>query len=333
MIRSIFISLLALLPGLHAMAQADTVKPLILSSVSMINDMARNIGGENFRYTSIVPIGSDPHLYEPIPADVKKCTDAALILKNGLTLEGWIGRLIDNSGTVATVEVVSEGVVPISSLQYANSHDPHAWMTAANGLIYVQNIRDAMIQLMPSREDEFRENYRRYKERLEELDQYISRRIAEIPQDKRILITSHDAFQYYGRRYDIRLEAILGTSTDADVQTSDIMRLNQVISGTKVPAVFIESTINPRLISQLATDNGIAVGGKLFSDSLGETGGSADSYLKMLRHNTDTIFEGLSQDRDSSHEEEHPDYGWLWAILFAPVALALVIFLYRMIQT
>ena len=309
-------------------------KPLVLSSASMINDMAKNIGGDNFEYSSIVPVGSDPHLYEPTPGDVRKCNDAAIILKNGLTFEGWLQKLIDNSGTDAEVYTVTKGVVAIRSLQYENATDPHAWMSAANGLLYAQNIRDAMTALLPDKEAEFKANYEAYSAELAALDQYITKRIASIPQAKRILITSHDAFQYYGRRYNITLEAILGTSTDADVQTSDVRRLNEVISTTSVPAVFIESTINPRLISQIASDNGIVVGGQLYSDSLSDEDGPAGTYIKMLRYNTDIIFEGLSLERaDAPDEHEGPTTNWLWALLLAPIGLAIIVFLIRFIQT
>ena len=316
-------------------SHAQDQRPLVLSTVSMINDMAMNIGGDNFRYASICPIGSDPHLYDPVPGDARKCVEASLIFLNGLTFEGWLQKLIENSGTTATSKLVTEGIVPIQSLKYENASDPHAWMTAANGLIYAQNIRDAMIELMPDQADEFTENYDAYKMELEELDRYISRRISSIPEEKRILITSHDAFQYFGRRYGIRLEAILGTSTDADVQTSDISRLTRVIQSTAVPAVFIESTINPRLIGQIAADNGIVVGGKLFADSLGETDGPAGTYLKMLRHNADVIYDGLMLKRGdgtSSSSGDAGDFSWLWAILLAPVALAAAIFIYRVVK-
>ncbi|MDX1409704.1 MAG: zinc ABC transporter substrate-binding protein, partial [Saprospiraceae bacterium] len=164
-------------------------------------------------------------------------------------------------------------------------------------------------------------------------------KISSIPEDKRILITSHDAFQYFGRRYGIQLEAVLGTSTDADVQTSDIRRLNEVIRSTRVPAVFIESTISPRILEQIARDNGVVVGGKLYADSLGDPDSPAGTYLGMLRYNADTIFEGLSLERageaTSGHSavEEPGSMTWLWGLLLAPIVLALIVFLIRMARS
>jgi ABC-type Zn uptake system ZnuABC Zn-binding protein ZnuA len=309
--------------------------PMVLSTASMMNDMAKNIGGENFSYATVVPIGSDPHLYEPTPGDARSCHSASIILMNGLTFEGWLAKLIKNSGTKAHIKTITEGVVAIASEQYANATDPHAWMSAANGLIYCQNIRDVFIDFMPEKEQEFRANYTRYKAKIEALDQYISRKISSIPEEKRILITSHDAFQYYGRRYNIRLEAILGTSTDADVQTSDVQRLNEVIRNTAVPAAFIESTISPRLLGQIAKDNGIVIGGKLFADSLSEEEGPAGTYLKMLRYNTDIIYEGLLLPRQGAEDggnHAEKKYNWLWGLLLAPIALALMVFVTRVIK-
>jgi ABC-type Zn uptake system ZnuABC Zn-binding protein ZnuA len=233
------------------------------------------------------------------------------------------------------VITVTDGVVPISSIKYANATDPHAWMSAANGLIYSQNIRDAFIELMPEKEQEFAANYESYRAKLEELDSYISNKLGQIPENRRILITSHDAFQYYGRRYRLRLEAVMGVSTEADVQTSDIRRLNKVISETGVPAVFMESTINPQVLKQIASDNGVVIGGELFADSLSDIEGPAGTYLKMLRHNTDVIFEGLTRELDLSRQpgDEGAGFNALWILLLAPIGMALIVFIIRIVRS
>ena len=162
-------------------------------------------------------------------------------------------------------------------------------------------IRDS-ITLDPDNADIFEFNYGVYKQQLEDLDQYIKSEIQKIPAEKRVLITSHDAFQYYGRAYGIRLEAILGTSTDAEAQTSDIVRLNKVIRESKVPALFVESTVNPKLLKQLATDNDIRIGGQLYADSIGDDKSPASSYIDMLKHNTDTIVAALTRTQESAQE-------------------------------
>lgn len=266
----------------------------IVATASMIADMVKNIAGDLANVQTIVPIGGDPHTYDPTPGAAMLASKADLVFVNGLTFEGWLEDLIRNSGTDAEIIRVTEGIEPIASVQYQNATDPHAWMSAKMGLQYILNIKNALSNYAPAEAFLIETNYKVYRRKLEALDAYIEEQISKIPEDKRILITSHDAFQYFGRRYGIRLESMLGVSTDADVQTSDIRRLNEVIRESKVPAIFIESTINPKQLEQIARDNGIRIGGKLYSDSLGDEDSPAATYIDMLRHNTDVIVEGLS---------------------------------------
>lgn len=270
-------------------------KPSVVATASMIADMTKAIGGEFIHLTCIVPIGGDPHVYEPTPSDARTVAEADLIFRNGLTFEGWLNELIENSGTKAQVITVTDGITPIASDIYQNAVDPHAWMDASKGLTYVDNILASLQKLLPDHKQALANNHQQYRRELEELDEYIAQQIQSIPQERRILITSHDAFQYYGRRYGLRLESVLGTSTDADVQTSDVMRLTKVISDSKIPALFIESTINPKLLQQLAKDNDIRIGGNLYADSIGDQDSPAPSYLAMLKYNTDVIVQALSR--------------------------------------
>lgn len=315
--KNILIVLLSIL-SLSAYGQE---KPKVLATASMIWDMAKNIGGGHLDIQCIVPIGGDPHLYDPTPKDAKMVAGAQLILKNGLTFEGWLDELIENSGTKAKNVLVTEGVHPIQSLTYQNATDPHAWMNVTNAYIYSKNIKDAFAALLPEHAGTFETNYQIYLKKLKELDAYIFEKIKSIPEEKRILITSHDAFQYYGRHYGIQLEAILGVSTDAEIQTSDITRLNEVIKTRKVPAVFIESTINPKLLKQLATDNGIVVGGELYADSIGDEESDAPTYIEMLKHNTDTIVKGLLMggilegEKNADETGISPGNYWLYGLI------------------
>ncbi|MEM1321980.1 MAG: zinc ABC transporter substrate-binding protein [Bacteroidota bacterium] len=284
--------------------RAQEGPPVVVATASMFFDMAKNIAGEHLPIQLIVPIGSDPHLHIPTPQDAKLVADADLILKNGLTFEGWLEELIKNSGTNAAVKTITEGIEAIASDEYANSTDPHAWMNARHGLVYIKNIKEALTQLVPEHAEDFEANYQRYKKELEELDRYIESEIQKIPESRRILITSHDAFQYYGRRYGIQLESTLGTSTDAEVQTSDIVRLNRIIRKNKVPAIFVESTINPKLMNQLAKDNRIKTGGQLYADSIGDEDSPASTYLAMLKYNTDTIVKALTAEVEEKTDQE-----------------------------
>ncbi len=280
-----------------------TEKPKIVATASMISDIAQNIVGDKFEVTTIVPIGKDPHTYEPTPGDATMVAYADVIFKNDLTFEGWLLKLITNSGTKANVVKVTEGVEVIESLTYANSADPHAWMNASNGIIYAENIKNAMVEYDAANKDFYEKNFGAYREKLQDLDLYIQEQIKTIPEQQRILITSHDAFQYYGRKYGIRLESILGTSTDAQAQTSDYTKVDKVIRESGVPAVFIESTVNPKMLQQLANSNDITIGGSLFSDSIGNKDSDAPSYLAMLKYNTDVIVKALSRKVQPKVEE------------------------------
>jgi ABC-type Zn uptake system ZnuABC Zn-binding protein ZnuA len=269
--------------------------PKIVATTSMIADIAQNIAGNRLKIDCILPIGSDPHLHEPTPRDAQMVGEANLVLVNGLTLEGWMKELIENSGTKARIVTCTEGIQAIVSEQFHGSADPHAWMQAANGIIYAQNICKALSVLNPAESSVYEDNLKKYVQQLTDLDQFIKITIASIPENRRVLVTSHDAFHYYGARYGLRLEAVLGTSTDADVQTSDMVRLAKVLATTGVPALFVESTINPKLLQQIAADNHVEVGGKLFADSLGDS--VAATYIDLLRHNTTVIAAALKKDK------------------------------------
>lgn len=336
--NAIFLSLaiLAFACGLNpALAQGGD-KPVVVATVSMIADVATIIMGDKAQVECIVPIGGDPHLYEPTPKSAKLVNGADLVLMNGLTFEGWLSKLIENSGTQARVVTVSQGVEAISSLDHAGTPDPHAWMDAQNGIIYATNITKAAQVLMPAYAEEFNERFLTYKEELLALDEEIKERISTIPEKQRLLITSHDAFQYYGRAYGLQLEASMGTSTDADVKTSDMLNLQKAIRKSGVPAIFVESTINPKLIQQLAKDNGIRIGGQLYADSLGPKGSGADTYTSMLRKNTLTIVEALTEIAETPPQSEPEDKektrimdGSTWLIIGGIVLLVLAFLFLR----
>jgi ABC-type Zn uptake system ZnuABC Zn-binding protein ZnuA len=158
--------------------------------------------------------------------------------------------------------------------------------------------------LLPDQADRLNANYESYKKQLEEMQAYMHAAILTIPESQRVLITSHDAFQYYGREYGLTLEAIMGISTESEAQTSDIMRVNRIIDERNVPALFVESTINPKLMQQIAADKKVKIGGKLFADSLADPSLPAGTYLGMLKHNTDTIVDALKEKRVVTTEEE-----------------------------
>ena len=275
----ILILLLALI-SLKVQAQ-ESIK--VVATTTFIADFAQVIAGPDIEVVSLMPVGGDPHIYDPVPGDAKRIAEANLILKNGLTLEGWLDEMIDNSGTLALVETVTGGIKPIQSSEHENAYDPHAWMDVKNAIIYARNIRDALIAVDPTHAEGFKARFEAYKIELEKLDAYVELRVQEIPQEQRIIATTHDAFRYYGNRYGFRVESVLGTSTDAEVRIEDINHLAKQIENYRIPAVFVESTISPKLLQELAQGLGIKVGGKLFADSLGDEESGAETYLKMIR--------------------------------------------------
>ena len=287
--------ILILLCGLFSLTLAAQDKKIVVSSASMMWDMVKNIAGDKVDNKLIVPIGGDPHIYDPTPADAQKVANADLIFVNGLTFEGWINELIENSGTKGKTITVTEGINAISSSIYKNAYDPHAWMDVSLALIYIKNIKDGLVELDPKNTDFYNSNYSNYKERLEDLDAYIMKNINKIPEAQRILITSHDAFSYYGRRYGLQVEGVIGISTESEAQTSDMIRIQETIKDSGVPAIFVETTINPQLLEQIAKDNNVSIGGSLFADSIGEKGSGGHSYYDMLKSNTDVIVNALTQ--------------------------------------
>lgn len=270
-------------------------KPKVLASASIFQDIARQIGGDLIDAQTIVSVGGDPHTYEPTPADAERVFRADIILLNGLTFEGWINELVQHSGTKARSYILTEGITPIANEMHTNSVDPHAWMTASNGKIYAYNTYKALCSILPQDTSVLYANYTQYCRELDTLEAFIRQSIQSIPEEQRILITSHDAFQYYGRAYGLTLHSVLGTSTDADIQTSDMKRLTDIIVRAKIPAIFIESTINPKVLMQLAGDTQTNIGGKLYADSLGEPDSPTGTYIGMLRENTLTIVNGLKE--------------------------------------
>ena len=284
--------------------QLAAQKLKVLATASMWKDLAEQIGGPFVQVDLIVPVGSDPHSYEPTPDDLFKVNEAQLILVNGLSFEGWLDKLIRNSSAKHTQVLITKGVKALSNPEHPGAYDPHAWMTASNGAIYAQNIANALVTFDPAHSKEYQFNAGVYIKQLEDLDKYILQQIQRIPAEHRVLVTSHDAFHYYGLRYGLELHSLLGTSTDADVQAGDLISINALIKKRAIPAIFTESTVNPKLIQSIREENSISIGGSLYADSLGDEKSPASDYQKMLRHNTDVIVRALTGSFNFTHQEK-----------------------------
>ncbi len=262
----------------------------IVASFSILGDFARNVGGDRVGVTTLVGPNSDVHVYTPAPGDARKLSEARLLIVNGLGLEGWLPRLLQSSGSKAAVVTASEGITPVRS---GTGPDPHAWQSVENAKIYVENIRDALLAIDPSDADAFRVNTERYLKQLSELDAEVKAKLAQIPAERRKLISTHNAFAYFSAAYGIQFIAPLGVSTDAEPSARDIANIISQIKTAKIPAVFLESNSDPRLMRAISADTGATIGGTLFSDSLTDEKGDCPTYIAMVRHNIKALTSAL----------------------------------------
>lgn len=265
-------------------------RPNVVASFSILGDFARNVGGERVSVTTLVGPDSDAHVYAPAPADAKKIADARLVIVNGLGLEGWLPRLLQASGSKAPIIVATRGIAPLKS---GSDADPHAWQSVANAKIYVANIRDALVAADPAGAEVFRKNAQAYLVKLDALDREVREAIALVPQARRKVISTHDAFGYFASAYGIEFIAPLGVSTESEASARDIAGIIRQIKASGIPAVFLENISDDRLIRRISAETGARVGGTLFSDSLTGEKGDAPTYIDMVRHNIKALTSAL----------------------------------------
>ena len=269
----------------QARAQAPEKLPVV-ATFSILADFARNVGGERIEVTALVGPNGDTHVYQPKPADAKELGAARLILVNGLGLEGWIDRLIKASGAKAPVVVAANGIKPQQMREEGRLElDPHAWQSIANAKIYVANIRDALIAADPEGASAYRANADTYLGKLDALDKEVRAEIAKIPTGRRQIITTHDAFGYFGTAYGFRFIAPEGVSTETEASARDVAKIIRQIKASNIPAVFLENVTDPRLVRNIATESGAKVGGTLYSDALSSPDGPAATYIEMMHNN------------------------------------------------
>ena len=259
----------------------------VVTTFTVLADMVQNVGGERVALTTLVGPNSDAHVYEPTPADARTLAEADLVVVNGLGFEGWIDRLVEVSGYKGPVVVASEGIVAMTVEE--SQPDPHAWQDLANGRIKVANIARALAAADPAQADVYRRRAEAYDRKLAALDRDIRGRLDSFPEDRRKVITSHDAFQYFGRAYGIDFLAPVGLSTESEPSAGEVATLVRQMRDEGIRALFVENITDPRLVEQLAREAGAVIGGKLYSDSLSGPTGPAPTYLDMFRHNVGEI--------------------------------------------
>jgi len=280
------VSLAAMFIASPAMAQS---KVKVVATFSILADLVKQVGGDRVEVASLVGPNGDAHVFSPSPADAKTLAAAKVVVVNGLGLEGWLERLVKASGTKAATIVASTGIV--SRKMEDEDHpgkevtDPHAWQSIANAKIYVANIRDGLSKSDPAGKSVYEANAKAYLAKLDALERQVKAAIARIPVDRRKIITSHDAFGYFGAAYGMAFISPEGVSTDTEASAKDVARIITQIKKEHIPAVFMENISDPRLMRQIARESGARIGGKLYSDALSEPNGRGGTYIDMMRNN------------------------------------------------
>jgi len=280
-----------------AMPAAAQEKLKVVATFSILADFARNVGGDRVAVSALVGANGDAHVYQPTPGDAKTLADAKVVLLNGLGFEGWINRLVKASGTKAAMATATKGVKPRKAEDdhgHGHDADPHAWQSVANAKLYVANIRDALTAADPAGKDAYAANAAAYLAKLDALEAEVKAAVAAIPADRRKIITTHDAFGYFGAAYGVSFIAPQGVSTEAEVSAKDVARIITQIRKQKIPAVFLENVTDKRLLERIGAEGGAKIGGTLYSDALTDEKGPAPTYIDMMRHNVKQLSAALT---------------------------------------
>lgn len=273
----------------------------IVATTNLVADVARAVAGEHARVEALMGPGVDPHLYKASEGDVRRLSEADLILYNGLHLEGKMADILVKMARSRPVVALGEGI-PEDQLreppEFAGQYDPHVWFDVSLWRHTLPVVAEELAELDPAHADDYRANAQAYGAELADLDTWVEQQIASLPEERRILITAHDAFGYFGRRYGMRVVGIQGISTLAEAGLQDVERVVDLVVETGVPAIFVESSVPRRTVEAVQAavrDRGreLAIGGELFSDSLGAAGTPEGTYPGMVRHNVETIVGAL----------------------------------------
>lgn len=296
-----FAAALSLLPGL---AVAQDRLPVV-ASFSILGDLVAQVGGDRVAVTVLVGPDGDAHVYQPSPADAQAVAAAKVVVVNGLGFEGWIDRLVEAAEYKGAVVVATTGLVPrgVADEDHAEADgdghdhgaaDPHAWQDVANVRTYVANIEAALVAADPADAATYRARAAAYTADLDALDAGIRAAVAALPTDRRTVVASHDAFGYFAAAYGLTILAPQGMSTETEASAAGVAALITQIRDQAIPAVFVETITDPRLLDRITAETGAVIGGTLFSDALSPPDGPAGTYLDMMRHNIDTLAGALA---------------------------------------
>ncbi len=283
--------------GTASQAQPKPVKPFrVVTTFTVIQDIAQNVAGTSAIVESITKPGAEIHDYQPTPLDIVKAQSADLVLWNGMNLERWFEKFFENVKDVPSV-VMTEGVEPMGIREgpYTGKPNPHAWMSPTNALIYVENIRKALVKYDPANADAYNKNAAAYAAQIKGIDEPLRKRLAAIPQGQRWLVSSEGAFSYLARDYALKELYLWPINADEQGTPSQVRRVIDTVRKEKIPVVFSESTISDKPARQVAKETGARYGGVLYVDSLSAANGPVPSYLKLLEVTVETIAKGFGQ--------------------------------------
>jgi manganese/zinc/iron transport system substrate-binding protein len=290
-----------LLPACSSRESQDDGRLRIVTTTGMITDIVERVGGERVQVEGLMGPGIDPHLYKASAGDVRALSSAELIFYNGLHLEAAMAEVLEEmNGRIRTQAVTDR--IPRDRLlappEFQGQFDPHVWFEVGLWSLAVEVVRETLVEVDPDGEAEYGERARLLIEELAELDSWVRERVAEVPEDRRVLITAHDAFNYFGRAYGFSVEGLQGLSTVSEAGTGDVQRLANLIVAREIPAIFVESSIPRRNVEAVqaavgAKGGAVEIGGTLYSDAMGNPGTEDGTYPGMVRHNVNTIVDAL----------------------------------------
>ena len=292
--KHLFKSLSVIALGL-ATLQAEA-KFKVVTTFTVIQDIAQNVAGDAATVESITKPGAEIHEYEPTPKDIVKAQSADLILWNGLNLERWFERFFQNIKDKPAV-VVTEGITPLSIYEgpYKDAPNPHAWMSPSNALIYVENIKNALVKYDPQNADAYQKNAATYAEKIKQLDKPLREKLSQIPADQRWLVTSEGAFSYLAKDYDLKEGYLWPINAEQQGTPQQVRKLIDLVKKNHIPVVFSESTVSAKPAQQVAKESGAKYGGVLYVDSLSATDGPVPTYIDLLNVTVSTIVKGFEK--------------------------------------
>lgn len=289
-----------------ALSSLGLAKPKVVTSNTLLWDLAREVAGDAADCSSLIPLGVDPHAFQPAPSDMRRLAEAQVVVVNGLGLEPWLEKQIQQSGFKGEIVVASAGVKPLlgaceheghdhADHEHEGEYDPHAWHDLNRVATYVTNIRDGLVRAAPDQAAGLQDRTASLLDRIQKLDTEARTRLSALPAERRKLVTSHDALGYLGDAYGLTIIPIAGLRPDREPSAREMARLVTQIRREQVRAVFIESTSNPKIPSLLAREAGVTVVTELYTDSLGVPGSPGETFLGMFRHNLDTLVASLQR--------------------------------------